>query len=46
MKEKFGLMLTPNGGELAGSVLRVGHLGNLSLTDYDLVVNRLKEILP
>lgn len=45
MKEEYDMMLTPNGGELSKTVLRVGHLGHLEKTDYDLVIEKLKEIL-
>ena len=41
---KYGLMLTPNGGELANKVLRMGHIGNHSMTENDEVIAALKEI--
>lgn len=41
-KEHYGLMLTPNGGSLSGSVLRVGHMGNLTTKDYDAVIEFLR----
>jgi len=40
-----GLWLNPNGGALADTVLRVGHLGNLSLDDNELLVKSLADIL-
>lgn len=45
LKDKYGLMLTPNGGDLSDVLLRVGHLGNLQYEDYDRVINALKEEL-
>ena len=45
LKDEYQLMLTPNGGELSGRVLRVGHLGNLKNEDYDAVVRALKEVI-
>ena len=45
MKDKHGIMLTPSGGSLSGRLLRVGHLGNLTLQDYDQVVEYLKEVM-
>lgn len=45
IKEKYDMMLTPNGGELADKVLRVGHMGNLTKEDYDNLIKCLKEVL-
>lgn len=44
LKEKHGLVLTPNGGELADKVLRVGHLGALTAGDYDNLVAALATV--
>ena len=35
LKDNYGIWICPNGGELKDSVFRVGHLGDLSFTDYD-----------
>lgn len=35
LKNDYGLVLTPSGGELADKLLRVGHLGALTNRDYD-----------
>jgi len=40
-----GLMLTPNGGKLADSVLRVGHIGNHTISENDEVISALREVL-
>lgn len=45
LKNEYDITLTPSGGELADKLLRVGHLGNLQLSDYDHVVKCLKEVL-
>ncbi len=45
LKDKHGIMLTPNGGALANRVLRVGHLGALTNADYDEVICLLKEVM-
>ena len=45
LKDKHGLVLTPSGGDWKDLQLRVGHLGNLSLEDYDLLLEKLKEEL-
>jgi aspartate aminotransferase-like enzyme len=41
---EYGLMLTPNGGELADKVLRVGHIGNHTIAENDEIITALKEI--
>lgn len=41
MKERYGKMLTPSGGELADTLLRVGHLGDLGKEDYEELVSEL-----
>ena len=41
MKNTYGMMLTPNGGELRDIVLRVGHMGDLKLTDYQELIKDL-----
>jgi aspartate aminotransferase-like enzyme len=44
LKEDYGLMLTPSGGEIGKYILRVGHLGDRVLADYEEVIRRLKEV--
>lgn len=45
LKDEKHLMLTPSGGELSNKILRVGHLGNLNLNDFDEVIRCLKEVI-
>lgn len=45
LREKYDITVTPNGGELAGTVLRVGHIGNLTAEDNTLLVDAMKEIM-
>lgn len=45
MKDKYGKMLTPSGGEIGSRVLRVGHLGRMELADYEELIGELKEVL-
>lgn len=45
LKEKYDIFVCPNGGALKNKVFRVGHMGNLKLSDYDRLVAALKEIL-
>ena len=45
LKDKANIYVTPNGGELKHKMLRIGHLGNLCLEDYDILLRYLKEAL-
>lgn len=45
LKENYGLVLTPNGGELADKMLRVGHLGALTAGDYDNLIAALAAVI-
>lgn len=45
LKDTYGIYVTPNGGTLSDILLRVGHLGNLQLQDYDELILRLQEVL-
>ena len=45
LMEKYGLVLTPSGGAIGEVMLRVGHLGNLTNEDYDLLTECLKKEL-
>lgn len=42
LKNKYDIILTPSGGDWKTKQLRVGHLGNLTLEDYDDLVEKLK----
>ena len=43
-KDEYGMWLCPNGGELGKKIFRVGHIGNLSLSDIDEVLRVLHEL--
>ena len=38
------MTVTPSGGDLADKLLRVGHIGNLTFEDNDLLINAIREI--
>lgn len=38
LKEEYGMWVCPNGGSLRDSVFRVGHIGNLTMEDYDKLI--------
>lgn len=44
LKDEFGIWICPNGGSLANDVFRVGHLGNLTVKDNDILIQALKEL--
>ena len=45
LKDEHGIWICPNGGELKDKVFRVGHMGNLTLKDYDRLVIALRGVL-
>ncbi len=45
LRYRHGMTLTPSGGDMAGRMLRVGHIGNLSEDDYDALFEALREVL-
>lgn len=45
LKDEHGIWVCPNGGELKDQVFRVGHMGNLTTKDYDILVNALWEVM-
>ncbi len=44
LKSRFGLVVTPSGGELRDTLIRVGHMGNIAESDLDALACALKEI--
>lgn len=45
LKNKHSIYLTPSGGDWKDKQLRIGHLGNLVLNDYDFLIQKLREEL-
>ncbi len=45
LKDEHGIWICPNGGDVKDKIFRVGHMGNLSLADYDKLIMALKEVL-
>ena len=45
LKDRDGIVLTPSGGDWKDKQLRVGHMGNLTLQDLDLLAEKLEEEL-
>lgn len=45
LKDEHGIWICPNGGDLKDKVFRVGHIGALSVSDNDVLVTALEEVL-
>lgn len=43
VKNKYDIVLTPCGGDLKGKMVRVGHIGNHTIEENDLVIDALKK---
>ena len=39
IKDEYGIWICPNGGDMRDSVFRVGHIGYLTETDYDQLID-------
>lgn len=44
LKDEYGIFVCPNGGELAETVFRVGHIGDLTIEDNIKLVDALKDM--
>ncbi len=44
LKDEYGIWVCPNGGELADTVFRVGHIGALTKEDNTTLVNALRDL--
>ena len=44
LKDEYGMWICPNGGKYKDEVFRVGHIGELSLADYDSLLEALKKV--
>jgi len=45
MKNKYGVVLTPCGGDLKHVMVRMGHIGHHTIDDNDLIIEVLKKAL-
>ena len=45
LKEKYDIYVNPTGGKTADDVIRVAHIGNLIESDYDELIEKMKEVL-
>ena len=44
LKGEYGIWVCPNGGSMADTVFRVGHIGELSFADFDVLVDALTDM--
>jgi len=44
LKDEYGIFICPNGGALADTVFRVGHIGNLTPSDNDSLIQAWKDM--
>ena len=44
LKDEYGIFICPNGGALAETVFRVGHIGNLTTDDNDKLIAAWKDM--
>lgn len=44
LKDEYQIWICPNGGTQADSVFRIGHIGSLNKSDYDILLNALKDL--
>ena len=45
LKDNYGIWVCPNGGETKHTIFRVGHIGDLSLKDYDYLIESIIDII-
>ena len=45
LKDEYGIWVCPNGGSLAEKVFRVGHIGNLTFSDNDVLVSAMDDLV-
>lgn len=44
LKLDYGIWVNPNGGELSDKLFRVGHIGDLTIKDNDVLINALHDL--
>lgn len=44
LKDKYGIWVVPNGGDLKDRIFRVGHIGSLTKEDNTILVSALKDM--
>ena len=44
LKNEYGIWVCPNAGNMKDAIFRVGHIGNLTTKDYDILIDSLKDM--
>lgn len=44
LKTDYGIWVNPNGGKIGEKMFRVGHIGNITLKDNDVLINALHDL--
>lgn len=44
LRNEYELVVNPCGGELKNKMLRIGHIGNLTISDIDLLLDALRDL--
>lgn len=44
LKDKYDIYVCPNGGDMKDYIFRVGHIGNISKRDVDILINALSDM--
>lgn len=45
LKDVYNIYICPNGGELKNRVFRIGHMGNITFSDYDNLIAALEKVI-
>lgn len=44
LKDEYGIWVCPNGGDMKELIFRVGHIGDLTKEDYDILIRSLEDM--
>lgn len=44
LKDEYGIWICPNGGDLKDRIFRVGHIGDLKKSDYDVLIAAFEDM--
>lgn len=44
LKDEYNIFVCPNGGELKDKIVRIGHIGALTISDNDALIDALKDM--
>lgn len=44
LKDEYGIWICPNGGELKEKLFRVGHIGDLTIRDFDVLLDAFRDL--